>query len=74
MASPRAKPPATIQITAQSIFCRSLAVMTPVKAKTAIGSMAVVLALMPNCLPNTQRMMVRAKVTATTTVRQLWLT
>ena len=36
--------------------------------------MAVVLALMPNCLPNTQRMIVAAKVIATTTVRQLWLT
>ena len=74
IAIPRAKPPATIQITAQSIFCKSLAVITPVNANTAIGSMAVVLALIPNCLPNTQRMIVAAKVIATTTVRQLWLT
>ena len=47
MASPSANPPATIQITAQSISFRSLAVITPVKANTAIGSMATVLALMP---------------------------
>lgn len=45
--------------------------MTPVKAKTAIGSMATVLAFMPNCLPKTQRSMVMANVTPTTTVRQL---
>ena len=71
MARPRAKPPATIQMTAQSISFRSLAVTTPVKAKTAIGSIATVLALTPSCLPHTQRRMVRKNVAPTTIVRQL---
>lgn len=67
MARPSAKPPATIQMTAQSISFRSSAVITPVKAKTAIGNMATVLALMPRYfLPNTQSRMVRMKVPATT--------
>ena len=74
IARPRAKPPATIQITDQSMSFRSLAVMTPVKAKTAIGSIATVLALTPSCLPHTQRTMVRMKVAATTAVRQLLFT
>ena len=72
IALPRAKPPATIQITDQSISCRSFAVMTLVMANTAIGSMATVFALMPNrFLPATHRKIVRIKVAATTTVRQL---
>lgn len=70
MARPKAKPPATIQMTAQSISFRSSAVSTPVNANTAIGNMATVLALIPKYfLPNTQSTMVRMKVAATTMVR-----
>ena len=70
MAKPRANPPATIQITPQSMSCKSFAVITPVKAKIAIGNMATVLALTPNCLPQTHMMIVNKKVSATTQVRQ----
>ena len=56
------------------MVCKSLAVITPVQANTAMGSMATVLALMPTCFPNTQSRMVRIMVTATTLVRQLCFT
>ena len=72
IALPKANPPATIQMTDQSISCKSLALITPVKANTAMGSMATVLAFTPNqSLPFTHKKMVRMKVTATTMVRQL---
>ena len=70
-ARPSANPPATIQITPQSMSRKSFDVITPVKANTAIGSIATVLALIPNCLPNTHKKIVMANVTPTTTVRQL---
>ena len=51
---PRAKPPATIQITLQLIDCRSFAVITPVSANTPKGIMATVLESMPVTLSSTQ--------------------
>ena len=66
IASPSANPPATIHITSQSMSLRSSPVIILVKAKTAMGSMATVLALMPTCFPNIQSSMVATNVTATT--------
>ena len=74
IAKPRAKPPATIQMTPQSICCRSFAEMTPEKANTAMGSMATVLALMPICLPKIHNTIVTKNVAPTTTERQLCFT
>ena len=71
---PRAKPPATIQITLQLIDCRSFAVITPVSANTPNGIMATVLESMPVTLSSTQNKTVTINVTATTTVRQLCFT
>ena len=68
----KAKPPATIQMTDQSISCKSFAVITPQNANTAIGSIATVFALMPNrSFPLIHKNIVSRKVIATTTVRQL---
>lgn len=44
---PSAKPPATIQMTLQSMSAKSLRVMTPVRAKMPIGTSATVLESMP---------------------------
>ncbi len=72
IALPKAKPPATIQMTDQSISCKSFAVITPQNANTAIGSIATVFALMPNrSFPLIHKNIVSRKVIATTTVRQL---
>jgi hypothetical protein len=45
--TPRAKPPATSQSTSQLIAFKSFLVITPVRANTAIGIMAIALSLMP---------------------------
>ena len=68
-ASPKAKPPATIQITLQLISCRSFALTTPVKANTDMGNMATVLAPTPVNLSNIHSKTVIQKVTAITGVR-----
>ena len=71
MPSPRAKPPATIQMTAQSISFKSLAVMTPVTAKIPIGIMATVLESIPvYSFGITQSRMVTMNVRQTTHMRQ----
>ena len=69
--NPKAKPPATIQITLQLIDCRSLAVITPVAAKTPIGTKATVLASIPvNSLGSSHKRIVMTKVLLTTHIRQ----
>ena len=65
-AVPRAKPPATIQRTAQLICSRCLAFRIPVAENTANGIIATILELTLNRLSPTQRMIVRANVTQTT--------
>ena len=68
--NPMAKPPATIQMTLQFISCISLAVMTPVIAKTAIGIMETVLVSIPvTFFGITHRRIVTMKVMITTHIR-----
>ena len=68
---PKAKPPATIQMTLQSICCKSFAEITPVMANTPIGIMATVLVLMPVIFSGIiQRRMVIMKVAITIYMRQ----
>ena len=69
MPKPRANPPATIQMTDQLICCKSLAVITPVTAKTAIGISATVLASTPVTLSRSHIRIVTAKVMHTTHMR-----
>ena len=60
---PSAKPPATSQRTSHAMPLRSLAVITPVSVKAAIGIMAMTLEFRPRRSPNTQSRIVTAKVT-----------
>ena len=64
-AVPRAKPPATIQSTLQSISLRSSLENTPVAVNTANGMRATMFALTLKMASPIQRMMVRAKVMET---------
>ena len=63
---PRAKPPATIQMTLQLICSKSRLLITPVRAKTQNGIRATVLALIPVKRSDSQSRMVTMNVTTTT--------
>ena len=67
---PIAKPPATIQMTLQFIFCRSFDVITPVRANIPIGIIATVLVSIPVMLFGIiQSKMVMMNVAITTHMR-----